>query len=308
VVDTNLPPPTNTATATYTIENASHAAVGTYTTPVLVGVGGVSGARPNRSFGGMYEDGNGVVSFYDGLTVQLNKRFSHGFLANLSYTWSHELDDGQGFGQANQNIFLSSANAWLINGNFRADYGDGLEDQPQRFVLSWDWTPTITHREGLLYKYLVNNWGLASITTINSSRPYGNPTISDSTTPVVPGQFSTFSVNGYGLSGRVPFLPESAVWQPAMYREDLRLSKILPFTEHYKLYLSIEALNLTNTWSPTSMRTQAFTESSSAGTCGTGIPTPCLVPTTNVGTGSGDAAPPDGTEARRFQVSARFTF
>ena len=96
----------------------------------------------------------------------------------LSYTWSHELDDGQGFGQATQNIFLSNANAWLVNGNFRGDYGDGLEDQPQRLSFSWIWSPTITHRDGAVYKYLVNNWQLSSITTINSSRPYGNPTIS----------------------------------------------------------------------------------------------------------------------------------
>jgi carboxypeptidase family protein/TonB-dependent receptor-like protein len=307
-IDTNLPPASNTATATYTIENAALQKVSTYTTPVLLGVGNVSGARPNPAFGGMYEDGNGVVSFYDGLAVQLTQRFSHGVQANVAYTWSHELDDGQGFGQATQNIFLSSANAWLINGNFRADYGNGLEDQPQRLSVSWIWEPTLVHRDGGLYKYLVNNWQLSSITTINSSRPYGNPTISDSSTPVVTGQFSTFSVNGYGLSGRVPFLPESSVWQPAMYRQDLRLSKILPLSDRYKLFLSFEAFNITNTWSPTVMRTGAFSESGSAGTCGAGNPTPCLIPVGNFDTGSGDALNPDGTEARRLQVSARFTF
>jgi hypothetical protein len=63
VIDTNLPPASNTTTATYTIDNASGAAAGTYTTPVLLGLGGVSGARPNKSFGGMYEDGNGVSSY-----------------------------------------------------------------------------------------------------------------------------------------------------------------------------------------------------------------------------------------------------
>ena len=67
---------------------------------------------------------------------------------------------------------------------YRADYGNGLEDQPQRFVLSWVWTPTITHRDGAFYKYVVNNWQLSSITTINSSRPYGSPTINVSDTAV----------------------------------------------------------------------------------------------------------------------------
>ena len=305
VVDTNLPTPSNTTTATYQIDNAAGSFVGTYTTPVLLGVGGAQSKRPNASYAGMYEDGNGVVSFYDGLAVQLNKRFSHGLQALMAYTWSHELDDGQGYGQATQNIFLSNANAWLMNGNFRADYGNGLEDQPDRFSLAWDWTPTFSQRTGVLAKYLYNNWELSSITAINSERPYGSPTISISGTPVA-GMFSNFSLNGYGLSGRVPFLPVNSVWQPALYREDLRLSKIFPIGERYRVYFNVEAFNISNSWSPTSMRTAAYTESGvcSSGTCQ-------LKPVTGtsaVGTGNGDAFPPDGTEARRFQVSARFTF
>ncbi|HUA00948.1 MAG TPA: TonB-dependent receptor [Candidatus Aquilonibacter sp.] len=319
VFDTNLPPASNTTTETYTILNTAQTMaglgtpVGTYTTPVLLGVGGVKGARPNTNFGGMYEDGNGVVSFYDGLTVQLQKRFSHGFQADASYTWSHEIDDGQGYGQESQNIFLSSASAWLVNGNYRLDYGDGLEDQPQRFVLSWIWTPTFTHRDGAFYKYLVNNWELSSITTINSSRPYGNPTVFTNGTPVT-GMFSVNSLNGYGLSSRVPFLPESDAWQPAAYRDDMRLSKILPFGERYKLYLSLEVFNISNSWSPTSLHTQLYNQYSSTGTTVTTCPsaavTPCIVPlvNNNYDTGSGDALNPDGTEARRLQVSARFTF
>ncbi|MGA8366058.1 MAG: TonB-dependent receptor, partial [Candidatus Acidiferrales bacterium] len=295
VFDTNLPPPSNTTTATYAIPG------GTYTTPVLLGVGGVTGKRPNANFGGMYEDGNGVTSSYNALALQLDKRFSHGFQAAVSYTWSHEIDDGQGYGQENQNIFLSSANYWLVNGNYKLDRADGLEDEPQRLVASWIWTPTITHRDGAVYTYLVNNWELSSIMTVNSSRPYGAPTISVSGTPVT-GMFSNFSINGYGLSGRVPFLPMNSVFQPASYRDDIRLSKILPFSERYKLYLNVEVFNISNSWSPTGMHSSAFNES---GTC----PATCgLTPVSNYYTGSGDAMNPDGTEARRLQVSARFTF
>jgi hypothetical protein len=310
VTDTNLPPPSNTANVTYNIAPSKITSLTTYTTPVLLGVGAAAGKRPNSAFGGMYEDGNGVESFYDGLAVQLDKRFSHGVQATVAYTWSHELDDGQGFGQATQNIFLSNNFAWLNNNDFRADYGNGEEDQPQRLSVEWIWAPTIVHRDGALYKYFVNNWQLSSITTINSSRPYTNPTISDSSTAVVTGQFSTFSINGTGLSGRVPFLAENNVWQPAMYRQDLRLSKILPFGERYKLYLNFEAFNLTNSWSPTAMRGGAFTESGSGATCTAAGATaaPCLIPVSNFDTGSSDALNPDGTEARRLQVSARFNF
>jgi hypothetical protein len=76
------------------------------------------------------------------------------------------------------------------------------------------------------------------------------------------------------------------------------LSKLLPIGERYKLYLNFEVFNVSNSWSPTSMTTQAFTEAK-------GVLT--LTPTA-YGVGSGDALNPDGTEARRLQVSARFSF
>jgi hypothetical protein len=163
--------------------------------------------------------------------------------------------------------------------------------------VDWVWSPTFTHRTGAFYKYIVNNWQLSSITTINSSRPYGSPTVNVLDTPVT-GMFSNFSLNGSGLSGRVPFWGVNSVWQPAMYRTDARLSKLLPFGERYKLYLMFEAFNLSNSWSPTTMSAQAFTESK-------GVLT--LTPSA-YGVGLADSAPPDGSEARSLQWSARFTF
>jgi hypothetical protein len=287
--DMNLP--AATTPFTYQIDNQLGAQIGSYTTPVLLG------SRPNPNFGEIIQDENGVTSSYTAATLQVNKRFSHGLQALLSYTWSHEYDDGQGYGQATQNIYLSNANAWLYNGNYKADEGDGLEDQPQRLVISWVWNPTFIHRDGAFYKYVVNNWQLSSLTTINSSRPYGSPTVRVNDTPVT-GMFSNFNLDGTGLSSRVPFWAVDSVWQPAMFRTDARISKLLPFGERYKLYLSFEAFNISNSWSPTSMSTQAFTEAK-------GVLT--LTPTA-YGQGLGDAAAPDGTEARRLQVSARFTF
>jgi hypothetical protein len=302
VIDQNLP--TATTPFTYTIDDASGNVVGTYTTQVLLGQGNVSGHRPNATIGALLEDGNGVTSFYNALAVQVNKRFSHGFQANLAYTWSHEIDDGQGYGQDTTTFFGSSPNQWLTNGNFQLDRGNGLEDQPQRLVMSWVWTPgTFIHRDGAFYKYVVNNWEISSITTINGPRPYGSPTVSVSGTPVT-GMFSNFSLNGIGFSGRVPFLPVDSVWQPARYQADIRLSKIFPITERYRLAFNFEVFNISNSWSPTSMFTSAYTESTINGVA-------TLKPVTgpsSAGNGSGDSAPPDGTEARRLQISARFTF
>jgi hypothetical protein len=288
--DLNLPALSST-NYTYQINNASGNNIGSYTTPIYLG------ARPNTAWGGIYEDDNGVTSFYNALAVQIRKQFTHGLQADLSYTWSHEIDDGQGYGQATQNLFLSNANAWLYNGNYKADKGNGLEDQRHRFVLSWVWEPTFTHREGAFFKYVVNNWQLSSITTINSARPYSSATIRTTDTSVT-GMFSNYNLDGSGLSARVPFWPVNNVYQPNMWRSDARISKIIPFTERFKLYAFFEVFNLSNSWSPTGMTTSAFTEAK-----GVLTQTP-----TAYGVGSGDNAAPDGTEARRMQVGLRIVF
>ncbi len=292
--DLNMP--TGTTNFTYTVNDQNGQQIGTYATPVLLSAPTANG-RPDPRFGSIVQDENGVTSFYQAAILQVNKRFAHGLQAALSYTWSHEYDDGQGYGQASQNIFMSNNFAWLQNGNYKLDMGNGLEDQPQRFVLSWIWSPKFTSRTDAFSRYFINGWQLSTITTLNSRRPYTSPTISISDKPVT-GMFSTFSINGTGLSGRVPFWAVDSVYQPAMYRADARLSKMLAFGERYKLALNFEVFNVSNSWSPTSMSSQAFTEKA-------GILT--LTPAAyNVG--NGDAMSPDGTEARRLQVSARFTF
>lgn len=290
--DLNLPPLSPT-TFTYKINDINGNQVGTYTTPMYLGA-----TRPDPRYGAVVQADNGVGSYYNGLAVQLTKRFSHGLQGNVSYTWSHEIDDGQGYGQETQNIFLSNAFAWTFNGNYRYDMGDGLEDQRQRLAINWVWTPKFTSRTDLLSKWLVNNWQLASLTTINSQRPDGAPTIRLNDTPV-PGMFSPLSINGSGGLSRVPFLPMNSVFQPALYKSDARLSKLLPFGDGdpYKVYLNFEAFNISNSWSPTSMNTQAYTEAKGV-----------LTPTPSAIVGTGDAAPPDGTLARRMQVSIRVTF
>ena len=110
---------------------------------------------------------------------------------------------------------------------------------------------------------------------------------------------STGSIDGFGGNQRVPFLPVNGLYTPPVYREDFRLTKIIPLpVEQMRLYLNFEAFNISNSWSPTGLFTQAYTEAKGVLTY-----TP-----TAFGFGSGDGGFPDGTQARRLQVSARFVF
>jgi hypothetical protein len=275
---------------TYTIDNTSGQAVGSYTTQVY------TGARPNPNFGAIYLQTNGVSSSYNAAVITFNKKFSHGLMAQASYTWSHEIDDGQG--AATNAIFGFSDSQWIYNGNYRNDKGSGSLDQRQRFVYTFVWTPTFSHSDNLFAKYLLNNWQLSSITTIMSGRPTGSETIHMNDTPVTGMLYLASALDGFNGNFRVPFLPLDSLYTPWVQQENFRLTKNIPIKERIRLALNFEAFNIANNWSPTALTTQGYTEAK-----GILTPTP-----TAMGVGTGDGGFPDGTQARRLQVSARLTF
>ncbi|MBV8906350.1 MAG: TonB-dependent receptor, partial [Acidobacteriia bacterium] len=163
VTDLNAPP--LGPAFTYKIDDANGNQVGTYTTNVYLN------PRPNTKYGAVDEVTNGVSSYYAGLAVTFEKRFSHGIQFLTSYTWSHEIDDGQN--TSTQAVFLSSLNPWTYNGNYGFDKGSGLIDQRHRLSYSFVWQPTFVHRNDFFSKYVINNWQLSSITTLASGRNAG---------------------------------------------------------------------------------------------------------------------------------------
>jgi hypothetical protein len=290
VTDVNAATTTN---YTYTIEDANGNPTGTFTTPIY------TTPRPNPKYGAIYEVTNGTNSYYDALTVNFEKRFAKGFQVLGNYTWAHEIDEGQG--AATNAIFFSSISSYVYSGNYGYERGSGLLDQRHRFNLSFIYEPTFTHSNSAFAKYVVNNWQLSGIVTLMSGRPTGSGTIRIVSAPTLPSGalLSTSTIDGLqGGSTRVPFLPVNDIYTPAIYRADLSLIKALPLTEQVRLFLRFDAFNVSNSWSPTAMFTQQYTA-----TKGVLQATP-----TAWGYGSADGGFPDGTQARRLQISARLTF
>ena len=287
VRDLNFPALSNT-TFTYAIDDANGNQTGSYTTQLYLG------SRPDTRYGGIYQAENGVNSYYNALAVQLRKRFSHGLQAELAYTWAHEIDDGQSNGSGA--LFFSSANNWTYNGNYKADKGNGALDQRHRLIFSFVWLPTVTRRTDVFSRYVLNNWQLSSITTMQSGRPT-NTSLRTTDTPF-PGMFSTSTLDGSGLNFRVPFLPPNSLFTPAQYRADVRISKIIPVNEKIKAAFNFEVFNVSNSVAYTSITNQVYQEAK-------GVLT--LTPTA-YGVGSGDGGFPDGTQARRMQIGLRVTF
>ena len=275
---------------TYTLQDASGNPAGTYTTPTY------RTPRPDPRYRRISQIDNPGMSYYDGLAVQVNKRFSKGFQASASYTWSHAIDFNQS--SADNNIFFGSTPTSYANGDFRSEKGSAASDIRHRFVVSSIWTPKFSKSTNAWARYLVNNWELSQVTTLQSARPVNSTTLVGGN--AFTGALVAGSLNGLGGGfSRVPFQPVDNLDLDRIYRVDARLVKKLPFTERVTGYLQFEAFNVFNTPYDTSRRTDEYTLNSAAGT---------LSPIISYGTGSSTASSPDGTTARRSQLALRIVF
>jgi hypothetical protein len=295
--DLNLGNPA--ATENFTVQNTAGATVNSFSSQVYS-----IANRLDPRYSSILQVENGGQSWYNGLALQLEKRFSRSFQAQLSYTWSHAIDDGNEQG-ASWNISNTFNNATLP-GNYRFDKGSSTLDQRHRAVINWVWQPRLDRRNSALVKYLINGWQLSTITTLASAQPVSATVNSVSTSPnaIFPGitlAGSTF--NGSGGWNRVPFLPVNSLDIDQTYNVDARISHEWPIAERVRLSLGFEAFNVFNTIHNTSVQTTAY--SLAAG----GIFKPQLTGGVSVlGQGSASQGFPDGTNARRCQVLARVTF
>jgi predicted porin len=112
--------------------------------PVITNADGTQAAdaRPYPAFGDIQWMENRVDSSYNSLQVRLEKRFSKGLSANVSYTWGEALSD------APDHISTSGGGAGVDTGvfrepqdgnNLRAERGPSEFDIEHRFVASYIW-------------------------------------------------------------------------------------------------------------------------------------------------------------------------
>jgi hypothetical protein len=258
---------------------------------------------------------NGPLSWYDGLAVQLRSKLGRWFYGTIAYTWAHALDENQSTGSnsASTIFFSSGAPTSYYNGDYNRDKGTGQLDQRHRFVGTFIARPKFTKSNSAFARYVINDWEWTGLLTLASRRPTFETISSSLSTANFPGAF-TGSLNGLGGDNRVPFLQNNPLFIDPITRFDTRLTKNILFTERFRLALSFEVFNLTNTVSNTSVLTQGFT----AGNRGTlAAPNYVIAPCTSVtscssvltpGLGTASAGFPDGTNARRAQAAVRFTF
>ena len=285
----------------YAILNSAGAQVGTYTTPLYT-------TRLNRNYGSIIELQSNANSYYDGLIVQLQKRYSRWFQAGAAYTWSHTIDyniggAGGGPGGSSGILYVPYAATAVFNGDEKGEKGSSSNDQRHRLVLNGVFNPVFTKGNSWADRYVINGWQLSVISTFASSFPLP-PTISVNSKYLPAGLITTNSINGLGGSTRVPFESTSALDVAPTYRTDARISRIIPIGERFKVQLMFEATNAFNHFilqGSTPRITNQYTTVPFNGGIG-------LMPNAQYGMPTQTQAPPDGTTARRAQAAVRISW
>ncbi len=236
--------------------------------------------------------------WYDGLAVSYKKRANRWLSATLAYTWSHALDLNQG--AAADNIYFTDPPDTVYNGNYQAEKGSSWLDQRQRLVVSAILNTPKMDFGNKFANIGLNGWQLSMIETAASPQATDPILIVASGIPNS-GFASGTTINGmvtpFGAPARVPWLPRSSVPIDTIDHMDARLTRSFPIREWGSVALAFEVFNVFNSISNTSVNTTAYIATGTT-----------IAQAAGLGAGTASGGFPDGTNARRAQVSLRFTF
>jgi Carboxypeptidase regulatory-like domain/TonB dependent receptor-like, beta-barrel len=211
-------------------------------------------------------------SWYNALTVNLQKSFSRHFTMLASYTWSHSIDNGTDLQST-----LEPADSRFP----QFERSNSVNDQPQRFVLSgvYQTSPHVAG-EGLV-KRVFSNFTIAPLIEVSSGRPYNVITSEDTRLDlgasnerpsVVPAGTAGATTSTYiknfafvpadvcltnaGQPFTVPLITPPAgcdgslgrnrFFMPMFFSWDMRLSKGINLGERFRLDLIADVFNLFN--------------------------------------------------------------
>lgn len=170
-------------------------------------------------------------SSYNALNVTATHRFGNGLDLFTSYTWSHAIDD------APEQNTIDGGTTQLPSDptNLRRDRGNSLIDRRHTFSASGVWEPHIEAAGPVLAAVLRHNIfsGIATaysgdIFNIGSNAVLnGDPTITSALQ-------------------RPLFLGRNTYTGPALYQLDLRYTRIVPISEHFRPEFLAEFTNLFN--------------------------------------------------------------
>jgi len=254
-------------------------------TPINVQGGGTvtvdrfPATRPFTNFDRIIEFQSTAESDYNGLTLELRKRFNGRLLYNVAYTYG-KVEDTVPDATA---VVPNSADDAKFPSNpfdFDDDRAPGANDQKHRLVVSGLWNLDYGQDAGGFRGGLLGGWSLSWIATWQTGQPYSKVVTND------------LNRDGNTRNDIVPGSRDSQRL-PDIYNVDLRLAKRIPLTRGANLELIAEAFNLFDRDNITAQRNVFYNFD---------VTNTLLIPQTNFGQ---DLAAADN---RIVQLAAKITF
>ena len=231
-------------------------------------------------------------SFYQGLSLELNRRFANRFQFNTSYTLSKAKDNkpdqtsvvpGTDDGKIAQNQF-----------DLSGEYGRSDLDVRHRFIFSPVYeTGTFKQSENRIVRALLSDYLITGIFTAQSGFAYSGAVSGD---PNNDGNFA---------NDRAPGTLRNQFTSPGIYQIDLRVGRIIRFGERYRLSLFAEGFNIFNRSNVQTVNNTLYAFSTTGGGR--------LTSTTNFGTprifvSGSPSFTFNSSYNREFQLGVRFDF
>jgi outer membrane receptor protein involved in Fe transport len=205
----------------------------------------LAGTRPFTGFGRIFEFESNANSNYNGMILQVNKRFAHNFSMFGSYTWSHVIDDNP---DATAVVPGTDDGKMAYDPNHVAlDRANGNNDVRHRFILSGVWE--LNYAQGIqnrFLKTLAEGWQITGILNAQSGEPY---------TALVSADLNN---DGNSRNERAPGFGRNTFNMPAIIALDPRVSRTIRFSEKARLQLIGEAFNVLNHQNITGVKTTMF--------------------------------------------------
>jgi Carboxypeptidase regulatory-like domain/TonB dependent receptor-like, beta-barrel len=183
--------------------------------------------RPIAQLGAINVFESAASSIYQGMTVSVRRRMTHGVYFRMGYTFAHAIDDGQ-------NALLTSGSTVQNTYSPQSERGSSATDQRHRLVFSWIAEPQPFHRSHEWLGRMFNDWRFAGVYTLGSGRPLDARIFGD------PNQ----DLND--INDRLPGYGRNAFLGPDYATTDVRLSRLVYINSSLKLELLAEFFNMLN--------------------------------------------------------------